>query len=315
MTRFQEIHTMTDLTNIHGKALLVSLHISRWAARTLDKVATAMVHTGANATDAGRFNKKLISRTEIDQATGLRQKNAYGELIAVLNAARGDHYDHSLAWGRDGWRLLPVANEPGYHKAKRSHKAAFARALPAFVAAYPDLRDAAPAALGSLYKEKEYPHVDRIESRFSLDYERDNLPVSGDDLIDVLAAPQVAEIRAEMDARMARATQDAKNDARSRIGDVVRSYAKTMATPKGQPGYGFKASKIGNIRDTVATMRRLMEWTDDTEFSGMLDRIDADLLDGVDPQKLRDDKAERANAANEANAIVDAMGDLYGSGK
>ena len=80
-------------------------------------------------------------------------------------------------------------------------------------------------------------------------------------------------------------------------------------------GHGFKASKIENIRNTVSTMRRLMEWTGDDEFTGMLDRIDSDLLDGADAQKLRDDKSERAAAASEANAIVDAMGDLYGGGK
>jgi hypothetical protein len=301
---------MRDTTNIHGKALLVALSISKWAAKKLDRIATEIVHSTSGATDAGRFNKKLIART--DSATGI--KNAYGELIAVLNAARADHYANSLAWGQDGWRLLPVTNEPEYHRLARLHKVAYATALPAFVRAYPELRDAAPAALGSLFKESEYPAVDSIESRFKLKYKRDNLPVSGDDLIDVLSAPQVAEIRAEMDERLGKATQAAKADARERIGDVVRSYAATMATPKGAAGHSFKDSKVANVRETVHTMRRLMEWTDDDEFSGMLDRIENDIA-GADPQILRDDANERESAARKADQIAADMGALYGGSK
>jgi len=301
---------MTDPTNIQGKAILVSLSISKWLARTFDKVATREVHQAHGATDAGKFSKKLMaSRDERTQ-----EHNEYGALVAIQTQARTDHYANTLAWGNKGLRLLPVANYDEYMRLQRGHLVAFARALPAFVRAYPALRLAAPAALGTLFKEGDYPAPDRIEERFSIHYDREPLPISGESIVDELAAPQVAQVRAEyasrVDAKIEAATSAAMSDARERVGKVVRDLQTTMNRKKGESGFSFKDSKVGNIGRMVSTMRRL-NVTDDDEFAAMLDRIETALA-GADPQTLRDDTNERAAIAKKADEIVADMGAIFG---
>jgi hypothetical protein len=202
-------------------------------------------------------------------------------------------------------------------RTQRIHLRAFAAALPVFVREYPDLRAKAATALGTLFYERDYPAADTIEGRFAIAYEREPLPVSGEVIVDELAAPQVAEVRAEyaakVDAEIDAATRAAMDDARSRVGKVVREIAATMNKKKGESGFGFKNSKVGNIKRVVDTMRR-MNITGDDEFDDMLDRIDAAFAD-VDPQTLRDDKNERATIAKTADEIVADMGAIFGDSK
>ena len=303
---------MTDSTNIQGRAILVALSISKWLARRFDGVATRVVNETPGAEDAGKFSKKLVAKKDKND-----EPNAYGAVMAILTAARTDHYANTLAWGNDGWRLLPVGNYDEYMKAQRGHLRAFSKALPKLVRDYPTLRADAPAALGTLFNERDYPEADEIESRFAITYEREPLPVSGERIVDELAAPQVAAVVAEydakVDAKVNAATQAAMDDARQRVGAVVREIAATMNKKKGERGYGFKNSKVSNVRRVVSTMRR-MNVTDDDEFSGMLDRIDAALSD-LNPQTLRDDATARAVVAKSAGEIVADMGAIFGGAK
>jgi hypothetical protein len=89
------------------------------------------------------------------------------------------------------------------------------------------------------------------------------------------------------------------------VGKVVREIVATMGKKKGDAGYGFKDSKVGNVRRLVDTMRR-MNVTDDDEFTTMLDRIDAAIA-SADPQTLRDDESERAKVAKDAGEILADM--------
>lgn len=304
---------MTNTDNIQGKAILVSLNISKWLARKLDRVATREVNEKHGAKDGGTFSKKLMEKTK----NGGDELNAYGVVMGILTQARTDHYDNTLAWGNQGWRLLPVANYDEYWNAARKHQRDFANALPKLVREYPALRAAAPDALGTLFNEKDYPLADEIEGRFKIDYHRDPLPVSDGSIVDELAAPQVREVRDEynsrVDAEIASATQAAMADARKRVGKVIREIAETMNKKKGQPGFGFKDTKLGNARRVVSAMRR-MNVTDDDEFTGMLDRIE-DALKDVEPQTLRDDTNARATVAKTADEIVADMGSIFGGSK
>lgn len=304
---------MKKSASIQGSAILVSLGISKWNARKFDSVATREIESAHGAQDAGKFSKKLLAKK--DAVTD--EPNEYGALMSILTQARTDHYANSLAWGNQGWRLLPVGNYDEYMDCQRKHLRAFSSALPKLVRAYPALRLAAPAALGTLFNERDYPAPDAIEERFAINYEREPLPVSGESIVDELAAPQVAEVRAEyaakLDASIDEATRAAMDDARKRVGKVVREIAATMNKKKGEAGFTFKDSKVGNVRRLVSTMRR-MNVTNDDEFDGMLDRIDRAFGD-VDPQTLRDDKKERASVAKTADEIVADMGAIFGGAK
>jgi hypothetical protein len=302
--------TLVTTSNVQGRAILVSLKISQWLARKFDGVATAHVNAAAGAEDAGKFSKKLIAKRDSDG-----ERNPYGLLVQCLAEARQDHYLNSLAWGNEGWRLLPVKNYDVYARRQRTHERAFNKALNAFVRVYPALRDEAPRALGTLFRAADYPLAEEIRAKFSIDYLRDPLPIKGERMVDEFAAPQVQRVRDEYNAkieqRVADATDAAMTDARERIGKVVREFAETMNKKKGEPGHGFKDTKITGLRELVSTMRRL-NIAEDGEFTSMLDRVDATLAD-VDPQVLRDDTGKRAAIAKTADEIVADMTDAFGS--
>lgn len=305
---------MAILNNIHRKAILVSLSITSWAARKFDRIVTGEIRRQHNATNPGRFNKRLLGSKKTD-ANGIEttERNEYGRLKECMNKARADHYAQTLAWGNENWRLLPTANLDEYMKRERANKVEFSKCLRDFVLAYPSLRDATQAALGDLFNEADYPRVEIIEAKFTMDYSRQSLPIWGDDTIDGLAAPQVEAIRAEMDQRVTDSTDAAMTDARKRLGDVVQKMADAMNTKKGQTGYKFRNSKIENVKELVDVMSRLNP-LGDSEFEAMRDRIEKELTQHT-PQEIRDDKKTRKNLGDKADKIIADMGQLFGRSK
>jgi|7_EtaG_2_1085326.scaffolds.fasta_scaffold35234_2 hypothetical protein len=305
---------MTILNNIHGKAILVSLSITSWAARKFDRVVTGEIRRQHNATNPGRFNKRLLGSKKTD-ANGAEttERNEYGRLKEVMNKARSDHYAQTLAWGNENWRLLPTANLDEYMKRERANKVEFSKCLRDFVLAYPSLRDVTQAALGDLFNEQDYPSVDTVEAKFTMDYSRQTLPVFGDETIDGLAAPQVEAIKAEMDGRIADSTEAAMSDARNRLGDVVRKMADAMNTKKGQAGFKFRNSKIENVKELVDVMSRLNP-LGDSEFEAMRYRIERELTQYT-PNEIREDKKTRKNLGDKADKIIADMGQLFGRTK
>ena len=300
-----------ELLPISSKAILATLKIRKWTARKFDRTATREIEQTHGAQDAGRFNKKLIAAR-----TSCGERTAFGALVTCLGDARTNHYSESLAWGPagSGFRLLPVSNLTQYLADQREAERAYAAALPAFLAEYPELRDEAEQTLGSLYRDSDYPAPDAMPGLFDLEYERTPLPTAEGSLVDTLAAPEVQRVREEFAAKLRTDTEEnlqrAMGEARARVGKVVRTLAATMN------GEGnFKGSMISNVSDTVASVRRLTSGmgTDD-ELADMLHRIDAAML-GVDAQDLRDDHHARKDCAQAADAIVADMGALFGAAK
>ena len=112
-----------------------------------------------------------------------------------------------------------------------------------------------------------------------------------------------------MEDREHRAVANAIADARQRVGEQVRAVQETMQKTKGEEGFKFTDSKIGNLKDLVATMKRL-NFSQDPEFADTLQKIEAELFD-FEPQEIRDDASKRKTLAARATSIVNGMGSLY----
>src|SRR5438067_597619 len=116
------------MKNLSEKAILVDLTISSWSASKYDKKVTKEVEEDYNAKNAGRFNKILIARKDLE------------DLNKIANDARHFHRKNTLPWSDSGDRLLPATNYFYYINELRGYKQNFDDAVNNFINAYPDLK-------------------------------------------------------------------------------------------------------------------------------------------------------------------------------
>ena len=281
---------------IHSRAMLVSLHISTWTARKFDRKITKKVNAQhAASRDAGRYNKMLLPG----------DADAFKTLLKAANAARTDHYANTLAWGDDGWRLLPSANYMKYTEIMRAHASTFGTALAEFEADYPELKEAAKALLNGMYKEADYPRAREIRGKFKFSTEFSPLPASGDFRLD-LPAGEISAIETRVADRIAAATEEAVRDAWTRLNECVSKMHERLS----EPGAIFRNSLVENARELVDVLDRL-NVTNDAGLDAMRRRVEHELTIH-EPETLRDAPDVRAETAKRAASILKDMSDVYG---
>ena len=282
-------------SDLHTRAMLVSLRISAWSARKYDRKVSQETATAHNTTiEAGRYNKCLLPG---DAAS-------YKALTSYIANLRVIHYSQTLAWSDDGWRLLPVKNFQAYTDMVRNAQHEFNRMLAEFAADYPQLREDARAKLNGMYSDADYPTDIRGKYNFSVEYS----PVpAGTDFRVTLAAEEIESIAARTEQRVAEAFRDAQQDATHRLFEVVSKMQGKLS----QPEAIFRDSLIENARELCDVLTRL-NLTDDPKLETL--RRQTELLAQSEPQLLRDNPDVRVSTANEAQAILDAMTATYGKG-
>ncbi len=279
--------------DLGNRAMLVKLSISQWTARRGDKRATATVENHYGATDAGRFNKTLIAQEAIKAV----EKTA--------NTARTWHYDQTLPWSDEGYRLLPAANFADYSSKMRELRAQFEAAADDFCANYPALVDDARVRLNGLFSAGDYPR--NVRDRFGLETQISPIPMAGDFRVS-LRDDETAEIQREIEARTVQATAAAHNDLYRRLADCVGHMADKLGDSKAI----FRDSLIDNLRELCELLPRL-----DLQGDPILAQIRKSAEEKMlryGAETLREDAAARAETATDASAILRAMEGFYNAG-
>lgn len=281
--------------NLNDRALLVSLSISQWTARKLDKKATKEVaDINRASTSAGRYNKSLLPLNDllanVHQKTGvIREKFA----------------KNTLPWGIDGTRILPSANYLTFMQDFRKEKGEWQSLVQTFLDNYEDLVDEAKRWLGDLYDEKDYPARDKIVEKFNMDMAI--LPVPTNDFRVELSSDELTRLQEEMEGRMATVQQEAMMDAWGRLYKHVQHIAEKLADPKGI----FRDSMVENAQETCDLLSRL-NIADDPNLEAMRREVEAKLV-SHHPDSLRNDPDLRQDTAEEARKIMDLMGSFMGA--
>jgi hypothetical protein len=280
---------------LNDRALLVSLSISQWTARKLDKRATKEVADNNRAsTSAGRYNKSLLPLndllTRVHQKTGLiREKFA----------------KNTLPWGVDGTRILPSANYLSFMQDFRKEKGEWQSLVAQFIDNYDDLVGEAQRWLGDLYDEKDYPTKDKVADKFGIDMVV--LPVPANDFRVKLSSDELERLQEEMEERMATVQQEAMNDCWHRLYKHVQHITEKLADPKGI----FHDSMLDNAQETCDLLTRL-NIADDPNLEAMRRDVEAKLINHH-PDSLRNDPDLRQDTAAEAQKIMDLMGSFMGA--
>src|SRR5262249_9732313 len=124
------------------KAVLVSLSISQWSGRKLDRVITDETNARYNARqDAGRYNKLLL-----DGAHLATIGNAAG-------AARTLFYQYTKPWLDEGTRILPNVLYMEFANKFREVKREFETAADDFCRDYSDFVEERRIALNGMFRE------------------------------------------------------------------------------------------------------------------------------------------------------------------
>jgi hypothetical protein len=284
--------------SIHARAMLVSLSISAWNARKFDRKATEKVSREHGVTsDAGRYTKHLLG--------GASRSATHNAVLAAASAARSAHYEQTLPWSDEGWRLLPSANFMAYNEEIRKARARFDQAVADFLAEYPSLRLEAHARLNGLYRPEDYPSEQQMRARFGIEVEFSPVPDAGDFRLD-LPADRLSEIEATVTSRVQRATGEAMRDAWGRLYDYVDRYHDRLNSPHNLTRYKL----VGGLNELVDLLKRL-NVAGDPQLESMRARVEQELaVHGA--KDLHDDDDLRASTARRAGEILDTMRDFYG---
>lgn len=279
---------------LNDRALLVSLSISQWTARKLDKKATKEVaDINRASTSAGRYNKSLLPLN--DQLAHVHQKTG---------VIRDKFAKNTLPWGIDGTRILPSANYLQFMQDFRKEKSEWQYLVQTFLDNYDYLVAEAKRWLGDLYDEKDYPSKESITNKFSMDL--GIFPVPSNDFRVELSSDELTRIQEELETRMASVQQEAMSDCWHRLYKHVEHITEKLADPKGI----FRDSMIDNAVETCDLLTRL-NISDDPNLEAMRKAVESKLL-GHHPDTLRNDLDVRQDTAEEARKIMDAMSVFMG---
>jgi hypothetical protein len=286
--------------DLHARAILVSLRISSWSARKFDKKITREAAAAHGADEsAGRYNKSLLPST-----ISIEQTNSHKALLQHISAWRAWHYEQTLAWADDGWRMLPIKNYQPYTDGTRQRQHEAEDLLREFIADYPHLREAAKRILNGMFEQADYPTD--IAKRFSFGVEYAPVP-SGTDFRVALADTEVEAIAANTENRVKAAFEDAQKDAVKRLYETVEKIVSRLS----QPDAVFRDTLIGNARELCGVLARL-NVAEDANLERL--RRETELLAMTEPETLRKGEDVRAETAARAQSILDDMIGTYGKG-
>lgn len=281
--------------NLSEKAMLVSLSISCWTARRLDKKVTKEVQDLHQvAAGFGHYNKRLVAQEAIQR------------IQQIDSALRSFHYENTMPWSDNGDRMLPATNYLKYTSKVREFVALREKAVEDFVAAYPGLIVDARASLNGLFNQDDYPDPVMIRGKFSVNVDVNPLQVANDFRV-TLQGDEIKTIKDSIEQRSQEKLEIATRDLWQRLYEAVQHMAVTLREPKKI----FKNTLVGNVQELADLLPRL-NVTGDPKLDELCKQAKASL--SVDPEVLREKPDARQAAANRAADILNAMSGYCGKG-
>ena len=279
---------------LSDRAMLVTLNVSQWTARKLDKRETEeLARKHGTLTDIARVNKSLLpfasSLEKIHKATG---------------SIRTYYYAQTLPWGQEGSRIIPSANYMSFVAEMRNMISAWNKLVSNFIADYPRLKEEARVLLNGLYREEDYPDTLDVERKFRADVSFFPVPDARDFRVQ-LADDELLRIQSEMQDRVMEAQGVAMRECWDRLYTIVKHAKEKLSDPKGI----FRDSMIDNARELCALLPKL-NIAGDANLERMRSEVEGALC-GHSADTLRTAPDVRESAAKAMSDIMAKMGSFY----
>jgi hypothetical protein len=283
------------MTTLSERALLVSLNVSQWNGRKLDKTETADVVRRHNAVkNAARVNKDLLPNATSLQA--IHKKT--GDIRTFV-------YKRSAPWA-EGMQIMQSSGYLDFMQEFRRLKSEWDHLVDVFVGEYPKLQSQAQFSLGSLYDPVDYPHVDDLKAKFSLDVRFMPVPNAADWRVD-LGDEAISDLRSSVEAQVKAGQEAAMRAVFERIYDVARKAHERLSDPKAI----FRDSLVENAVELCELLPSL-NITGDKRVDG-LRKVLAASLGKHNPGTLRKDPKVRKDTADAMKKVMDKMSTFYGA--
>lgn len=277
--------------NISSKALLVNLSISQWAGRKFDKKATATVKANHAASEkSGNYTKKLLPGS-----------SELKEVTTAAAAMRQFFYNQTLPWCNDGARILASKNYLDFTADIAKQKDEYSRTVENFLVSYPFLINNAKTELGDLYNQSDYPNVNQLRNKFSVDVSFLPVPDISDFRVEILDSEKDEFLK-----RMHKVEKDALKDCYMRLHDVIKKAVEKLADPKAV----YRNSLIENIQGVCEILPKL-NFNDDVELDSLCKQVTG-IVENISAEKCCDDATQRHKASTDLNTVLNDMSAIMG---
>ena len=281
-----------SLTN---KALLVSLNISVWTARKLNKAESEEVARRNGAVDmSARVNVALLPGAE-----SLR------EVQLLAGTIRTDYYQMTLPW-MDNMQIIKADGYMAFTQVIARRKQEWDSLVTRFLNDYPALRATASAKLNGLYNHDDYPAPHRVAEKFKMEVAFYPVPDANDWRVE-LSDTETEFLKQQIEDKVMERQGVAMREAWDRIHAVVSKARERLSDPKNV----FRDSLVENARELCKILPSL-NIADDPRLEQMRNEVERHLCD-YDPDDLRKNEGVRLAVADKMADIMARMGPFMGA--
>lgn len=281
-------------THLSDRALLVQLNVSQWTARKLDKKATKEVaDTNGASREAGNYNKKLLPMSD-----------SLANIHTMTGDIRREFYANTLPWGLENTHMLPTANYLSFMTTFRKRKSEWQAVVNKFLSDYPYLQTNAQRFLGKLYDPADYPDVNDLRHKFSMDLVV--MPVPTNDFRVQLADDELSTIHADIQRRVQESSGLAMKEAWQRLYSHVKLMSERLGNTEGR----LYDSLFDNAIELCRILPRL-NFSDDPNLEAMRQEVETKLV-GHSKEAIKGSPVLRKQVADEAADIMARMGAFMG---
>lgn len=282
------------MTTLSERALLVTLNISQWTARKLDRTeTTALNRSHGLSVEAARVNKNLLP-------CGTHLEKVH----AVTGAIRKDFARHTLPWGIDGVNILKSASYFDFTTMANRWHADWHAAVTDFIDAYPQAVADARVLLNSLFRDEDYPPVEDLQRRFAFDIRFMPVPADQDWRIDVGDA-EMERLKAAITAQVQEAEARGMTEAWRRVYEVVEKANERLRNPENI----FRDSLVENAIELCRVLP-MLNIADDPKLEQARQQIEGSLCKHT-PDMLRSDPVIRQDVADKMADIMSKMSGYF----
>lgn len=276
--------------SLRTSSVLISLEITQWTARKLDRAAGRELCESKSAqTDAARVNKVLINPKHLKP------------IARIVNSARNFHYANTLPWEKKGADILPSAMYFEYMPKIGELRNTFHNMVNEFVNDLPTMIEQRERELGEMFNPDEYPTAHQVRDKFSFEIEMNPIPTSSDFRVDI-PDQELEEHKKNLTERMEAANKAAEHELFARMYQLVAKVVMTLI----DPGKIFRNTLILNPME-LARKASKMNVNNNADINKLATELDT-LCSKVTIDALRDEeqyKYRKDTAALFQNMLTD----------
>lgn len=278
--------------SITNSAVLVSLSISAWTARKLDKRKTEEVNILNRADkNASKLYKDLMVGTHL-----VEQASKYAAQCRLANT------QWTVPWDNDGERCLPTSLVLDYKQEFNARKAKFLSFRDTIVRELPAMKQTAMNYLGDFYNPDDYPSIDEVWAKYDWKLKFKPVPSAGHMYLD-LPAQELEEMRRSVDAS---STEAARNTAKHNW-DTLYKMLSGMSAKLAQANDGDKKTRFHDVfvDDAVDLCRMLTHFnvTNDPELERARKMLE-DTMHGANIEVIKDSETVRTDMKQKLDTIL-----------